>query len=91
MAGDIDVVLLDKTRTITIGDRNATNFLPIGKYSEADVGRLAARASAADETCEVKSIVKLFERQSKTPAQRAARCKFCAIYSANTYERHYFF
>jgi len=68
MAGDIDVVLLDKTGTITIGNRNATMFLPIGGYSAADVGRLAAMASAADETPEGKSIVRLFERQSPSPA-----------------------
>jgi K+-transporting ATPase ATPase B chain len=66
LAGDIDVVLLDKTGTITIGNRNATTFLPIGKYSAADVGRLAAMASAADETPEGKSIVRLFEKQSST-------------------------
>ncbi|HUL31730.1 MAG TPA: potassium-transporting ATPase subunit KdpB [Thermodesulfobacteriota bacterium] len=67
LAGDIDVVLLDKTGTITIGNRNATTFLPIGNYSAADVGRLAALASAADETPEGKSIVRLFEKQSETP------------------------
>ena len=69
MAGDIDVVLLDKTGTITMGNRHATRFLPIGKYSAADVGRLAAVASMADETPEGKSIVQLFERQSKSPIQ----------------------
>ncbi|HYA41708.1 MAG TPA: potassium-transporting ATPase subunit KdpB [Syntrophobacteraceae bacterium] len=67
MAGDIDVVLLDKTGTITIGNRNATTFLPIGNYSTENVGRLAAMASAADETPEGKSIVRLFETQSPTP------------------------
>jgi K+-transporting ATPase ATPase B chain len=67
LSGDIDVVLLDKTGTITIGNRNATTFLPIGKYSAADVGQLAAMASAADETPEGKSIVRLFEKQSKKP------------------------
>ena len=65
MAGDIDVVLLDKTGTITIGNRNATTFLPVAGYVAADVGRLAALASAADETPEGKSIVRLFEKQSK--------------------------
>jgi potassium-transporting ATPase ATP-binding subunit len=61
-AGDVDTVLLDKTGTITMGNRNATKVLPIGKYSSADVGRLAALASAADGTPEGKSIVKLFEK-----------------------------
>jgi K+-transporting ATPase ATPase B chain len=69
LAGDIDVVLLDKTGTITIGNRNATKFLPVGKYSAADVGRLAALASAADETPEGKSIVKLFEKQGEIPVK----------------------
>ena len=67
LAGDIDVVLLDKTGTITIGNRNATIFLPFGNYSATDVGHLAALASAADETPEGKSIVKLFVQESMTP------------------------
>ncbi|HLY09307.1 MAG TPA: potassium-transporting ATPase subunit KdpB [Planctomycetota bacterium] len=64
VAGDIDVVLLDKTGTLTMGNRRATQFLPVGKYSAEEVGRLAALASAADETPEGKSIVKLFESTS---------------------------
>src|SRR6202795_3311333 len=56
-AGDIDIVLLDKTGTITMGNRHATEFLPVPRFSAADVGRLAAMASAADETPEGKSIV----------------------------------
>jgi len=64
-AGDIDVVLLDKTGTITVGNRHATEFVPVGKYSADDLGRLAALASAVDETPEGKSIVKLFEAQAQ--------------------------
>src|ERR1700726_3041888 len=56
VAGDIDVVLLDKTGTITMGNRHATEFLRIGRYSPSDVARLASLASAADETPEGKSI-----------------------------------
>jgi K+-transporting ATPase ATPase B chain len=56
-AGDIDVVLLDKTGTITIGNRHATEFLPVGRNTVGDVGRLAALASVADETPEGKTIV----------------------------------
>jgi K+-transporting ATPase ATPase B chain len=67
LAGDVDIVLLDKTGTITIGNRNATTFLPIGKYSVPDVGRLAALSSASDETPEGKSIVRLFEKQNNAP------------------------
>jgi K+-transporting ATPase ATPase B chain len=67
MAGDIDVVLLDKTGTITMGNRSATEFLPIGAYAVPDLARLAALASEADETPEGKSIVRLFEKQSGTP------------------------
>jgi potassium-transporting ATPase ATP-binding subunit len=64
VAGDIDTVLLDKTGTITWGNRHATKFLPVGGYTVAELGRLAALASLADETPEGKSIVKLFREQS---------------------------
>jgi K+-transporting ATPase ATPase B chain len=64
LAGDIDVVMLDKTGTITIGNRKATTFLPIGEYSAFTVGNLAAQASAADETPEGKSIIELFITQN---------------------------
>jgi potassium-transporting ATPase ATP-binding subunit len=59
VAGDVDTLLLDKTGTITIGNRQATQFIPVGDYSAAEVGRLAALASAADQTPEGKSIVVL--------------------------------
>ncbi|HTY23699.1 MAG TPA: potassium-transporting ATPase subunit KdpB [Desulfomonilaceae bacterium] len=67
LAGDVDVVLLDKTGTITMGNRNATTFLPIGQYSAAEVGQLAALASSADGTPEGKSIVRLCENQTACP------------------------
>ncbi|HUM17385.1 MAG TPA: potassium-transporting ATPase subunit KdpB [Candidatus Nitrosotalea sp.] len=57
VAGDVDTVLLDKTGTITRGNRRATEFLPIGSFTAEEVGRLAALASLADETPEGKSIV----------------------------------
>src|SRR5262245_23185867 len=66
-AGDIDTVLLDKTGTITMGNRQATRFIPVGDFSAEDVGRLAALASASDLTPEGKSIVELFRRQSGAP------------------------
>src|SRR5207244_12341216 len=59
LAGDIDTLLLDKTVTITIGNRRATKFIPFGEYSIAQVGQLAALASVADLTPEGKSILEL--------------------------------
>jgi K+-transporting ATPase ATPase B chain len=56
LAGDIDVVLLDKTGTITMGNRHATEFLPVGRYSAPQLARLAWLASASDQTPEGKSI-----------------------------------
>lgn len=58
-AGDIDVLLLDKTGTITIGNRKATNFYPSNGIEEADFIRSAALSSLADETPEGKSILEL--------------------------------
>ncbi len=62
VAGDVDTLLLDKTGTITIGNRKATRFVPFDGFSAAEVGRLAAQASAADQTPEGKSIVELFHQ-----------------------------
>jgi K+-transporting ATPase ATPase B chain len=56
-AGDIDTVLLDKTGTITIGNRHATDFVPTGSYSKLRLALLASLASISDETPEGKSIV----------------------------------
>ncbi|KQX20883.1 MULTISPECIES: potassium-transporting ATPase subunit KdpB [unclassified Sphingomonas] len=58
-AGDIDVLLLDKTGTITIGDRQATEFRPVGGVSVNELAEAALLASLADETPEGRSIVLL--------------------------------
>src|SRR5207249_8709779 len=62
VAGDIDTLLLDKTGTITVGNRRATQFVPFGDCTAGEVGRMAALASVADQTPEGKSIVDLFQR-----------------------------
>jgi K+-transporting ATPase ATPase B chain len=62
VAGDVDTLLLDKTGTITMGNRRATQFLPLGDFAAAEVGALASHASAADQTPEGKSIVELQRR-----------------------------
>jgi len=58
-AGDIDVLLLDKTGTITIGNRKATHFWPAPGITEAQMIEAATLASLTDETPEGKSIVEL--------------------------------
>jgi len=60
VAGDVDTLLLDKTGTITIGNRKATRFIPFGDYTAEALGRLAALSSVADLTPEGKSIVELY-------------------------------
>jgi potassium-transporting ATPase ATP-binding subunit len=56
-AGDIDIVLLDKTGTITMGNRQATEFLPMLGVTKQQLGDAAQLASLADETPEGKTIV----------------------------------
>ena len=58
-AGDIDVLLLDKTGTITIGNRKATNFYPANGVDERALIKAAVLSSMADETPEGKSIIEL--------------------------------
>jgi K+-transporting ATPase ATPase B chain len=58
-AGDVDVLLLDKTGTITLGNRHANNFLHASGVTEAELADVAQLASLADETPEGRSIVVL--------------------------------
>ena len=58
-AGDIDVLLLDKTGTITIGNRKATNFYPANGVDEKHFVNCAVLSSMSDETPEGKSIIEL--------------------------------
>src|SRR5262249_20483576 len=58
-AGDVDVLLLDKTGTITLGNRQATAFLPVDGIPEAGLADTAQLASLSDETPEGRSIVVL--------------------------------
>ena len=60
-AGDIDVLLLDKTGTITIGNRKATNFYPAKGVSQDEFIQSAVLSSLADDTPEGKSILELSE------------------------------
>ena len=71
-AGDVGVLLLDKTGTITLGNRQASAFLPAPGVTEEDLARAAQIASLADETPEGRSIVVLakerFNLRSEAPA-----------------------
>jgi len=58
-SGDIDVLLLDKTGTITLGNRQASEFIPMPGVTEAELAEVAQLASLADETPEGRSIVVL--------------------------------
>jgi K+-transporting ATPase ATPase B chain len=71
-AGDVDVLLLDKTGTITIGDRQASEFRAVGGAGDVELAEAALLASLADETPEGRSIVVLarerFGLQQPLPA-----------------------
>ncbi len=58
-AGDVDVLLLDKTGTITLGNRQAVEFIPVGTADERALAQAAQLSSLADETPEGRSIVVL--------------------------------
>ncbi len=58
-AGDADVILLDKTGTITVGNRRAIEFIPLGGHTEREVGEAAFLSSWSDDTPEGRSIIHL--------------------------------
>ena len=58
-AGDVDTLLLDKTGTITFGNRMASEFLPVNGVDETDLARAVLLSSLSDETAEGRSIVAL--------------------------------
>jgi K+-transporting ATPase ATPase B chain len=62
-AGDVDVLLMDKTGTITLGNRQASTFLPADGVTEAELADAAQLASLADETPEGRSIVVLAKQR----------------------------
>ncbi|GEP92984.1 K+-transporting ATPase ATPase B chain [Chitinophaga terrae (ex Kim and Jung 2007)] len=79
-AGDIDVLLLDKTGTITIGNRKATNFYTAKGVNQEEFISLCALSSLADETPEGKSIVELAGKEvvNKLSIAQATMVKFTA-------------
>lgn len=61
--GDVDTMILDKTGTITYGNRLAAEFMPVGKNTTENVARFALISSLKDETPEGKSVVELAKKQ----------------------------
>ncbi len=84
-AGDIDVLLLDKTGTITLGNRMATAFLPVKGILAERLAEAAQLASLADETAEGRSIVVLAKEKFSLRAEgvQPAQAQFIP-FSANT-------
>ena len=92
-AGDVDVLLLDKTGTITLGNREAVDFIAVGDIIQRDLAEAAQLASLTDETPEGRSIVVLAKekydlRGRYCPPLRnyAGRNAICAIYRSNPHE-----
>ena len=78
-AGDLDTLLLDKTGTITIGNRKATNFYPANGVNEKSFIEAAVMSSLADETPEGKSILELGKlNTSSFDTQNSTFIKFTA-------------
>lgn len=66
-AGDVDTLLLDKTGTITFGNRRATALIPVGGAADADLAEVAVLSSLADPTPEGVSIVEFCREQHEIP------------------------
>jgi K+-transporting ATPase ATPase B chain len=71
-AGDVDTLLLDKTGTITLGNRQATEFLPVTGVTEGELADAAQLASLADETPEGRSIVVLAKEKYRIRGRELA-------------------
>ncbi|HVY56282.1 MAG TPA: potassium-transporting ATPase subunit KdpB [Xanthobacteraceae bacterium] len=81
-AGDVDTLLLDKTGTITFGNRLATEIIPVPGVSEREAAEAALLASAADETAEGRSIVALVQETygiRPVPTEGAKFIEFSAM------------
>lgn len=71
-AGDVDVLLLDKTGTITLGNRMASEFIPVAGISEGELAEAALLSSLPDETPEGRSIVVLARDRYNVDERQAA-------------------
>jgi K+-transporting ATPase ATPase B chain len=83
-AGDVQTLLLDKTGTITLGNRQAAGFYPVGGHTEQEVAEAAQLASLADETPEGRSIVVLAKERFDIRERDLGADHVFISFSANT-------
>ena len=88
-AGDVDTLLLDKTGTITLGNRMATEFIPVLDVQRGELADAAQLASLADETPEGRSIVVLAKREYNLRGRELAEtdAHFIPFSAADPHER----
>ena len=68
-AGDTDVIILDKTGTITVGNRQAVEFVPVNNHTEKEVGEAAFLSSWHDDTPEGRSLIRLAYEDGFVPRE----------------------
>jgi K+-transporting ATPase ATPase B chain len=83
-AGDVDTLLLDKTGTVTFGDRQATEIIPVPGVTEQEAAEAALLASAADETAEGRSISLLVQNKYNLMRKPAPKDAKFVEFSAST-------
>jgi K+-transporting ATPase ATPase B chain len=88
-AGDVDVLLLDKTGTITLGNRQAVEFVPVGMTAPEKLAEAAQLASLADETPEGRSIVVLAKDKYGLRARSVGTGPLGAAPEARSAEMHF--
>ena len=86
-SGDVDVLLLDKTGTITLGNRQAAEFIPAPGVEERELAEAAQLASLADETPEGRSIVVLAKERSSCRRARLVEHRIRAVQRRHADER----
>ncbi len=81
-AGDVDILMLDKTGTITLGNRQASEFIPVDGVSEEELAKAAQLSSLADETPEGRSVVILAKEKYNLREQKLEGMTFVPFSAA---------
>jgi K+-transporting ATPase ATPase B chain len=83
-AGDVNILLLDKTGTITHGSREAVAFVPVGGHTEEELAEASLMASMGDETPEGRSVVTLARQKHELPVEALTAEATIIPFSADT-------